>query len=66
MKSIDSTDEVEESKTAISTLGAELNENYDYTIPDTEITHRALVIRKTKEAPKKYPRRFARMQKAPL
>jgi len=66
MKSIVSTDEVEESKNAISTLGAELNENYDYTIPDTEVLHRAVVIHKTAETPMKYPRRFARMQKSPL
>jgi len=66
MKSIDSTDEVEESKLAITTLGGEPEEHYNYTIPDTEISHRAIMIRKTAETPKKYPRRFARMQKSPL
>jgi len=66
MKSIDSTEEIKESQNAIKTLGAELYELYDYTIPDTEITHRAVLIRKAAETPMKYPRRFAKMQKVPL
>jgi len=66
MKGVDSTDEVEQAQGAIELLGAELCEHYDYTIPDTDITFRAIIIRKTARTPDKYPRRYARIQKSPL
>jgi len=66
MKSLETDEEIKEAKNAITTLGAEIKEHYDYTIPITDVTHRAVIIYKTKETPKKYPRRFARMQKKPL
>jgi len=66
MKSIDSTDEVSEARTATEALGAKLQGHFDYTVPGTDIIHRAVIIRKIKETPDKYPRRFAKMQKMPL
>jgi len=66
MKGADSTDEVAESLGALAALGAELPEYYDYIIPGTDITHRAVLIRKSSSTPDKYPRRFARIKKAPL
>ena len=66
MKSIDSDDEITEAKSALKTLGAELKELIDYKIPGTDIIHRAVLISKTSEAPEKYPRRYARIQKSPL
>jgi len=66
MKGVDSDNEVAEARSAIETLGAELQECRDYTIPGTDVTHRAVLIRKTAETPSKYPRRFARIQKTPL
>jgi len=66
MKSIDSAGEVNEAQFAINTLGAEIEKQYDYTLPDTDVTHRAIIIGKTKETPDKYPRRFAKIQKSPL
>jgi len=66
MKSIDSVDEISEASNAISTLGAELTQCFDYTIYETDITHRAVLIRKTSETPDKYPRRFAKIKSAPL
>ena len=66
MKSVDSKDEVCEAVGAVSTLGATLREIFDYTIPDTDITHRVILIRKTSMTPNNYPRRFAKIQKAPL
>ena len=66
MKSTDSGDEIEEAKNAITTLGAQIHENYDYKIPDTDITHRAILIQKTTNTPDTYPRRFAKIQKRPL
>jgi len=66
MKSIDSDGEVKEAQNAIKLLGAELQENFDYTIPGTDITHRAVLISKIEATPEKYPRRFAKIQKASL
>ena len=66
MKGVDSAEEVERARYAIETLGAELKEIHDYTIPGTDIVHRALVIRKAEETPAKYPRRFARIKTCPL
>jgi len=66
MKSTDSAGEESEAQNAIAALGAELHKRTDYNIPGTEIMHRAIVIRKTKETPGKYPRRYAKIQKSPL
>jgi len=66
MKGVDSADEIAEASGAIETLGAQLQGCADYIIPGTDITHRAVIIRKTTKTPEKYPRRFARIQKDPL
>ncbi|MCL2819688.1 MAG: 16S rRNA (guanine(527)-N(7))-methyltransferase RsmG [Oscillospiraceae bacterium] len=66
MKSIDSDEEVDEAKNAIAALGAKITANYDYIIPGTDITHRAVIVSKISETPENYPRRFAKIQKAPL
>jgi len=66
MKSTDSELEVDEAKTAMEALGAELEESIDYTIPDTDIVHRVVIIRKAKNTTEKLPRRFAKIQKSPL
>ena len=66
MKGVASADEIAEARGAIAALGAELPEYYDYVIPGTGITHRAVLIHKTSGTPDKYPRRFSRIKKAPL
>ena len=66
MKGVDSADEIAEAGGAIAALGAQLQGCADYIIPGTDITHRAVLIRKTSKTPGKYPRRFARIQKDPL
>jgi len=66
MKSVDSTEEVFAAQNAIKMLGGEMQEHFDYTIPGTEIIHRAIIIKKTSKTPDKYPRRFAKIQKSPL
>ena len=38
----------------------------DYTIPGTNVTHSALIIRKVADTPAKYPRRWAQIKKSPL
>jgi len=66
MKGIDSSEEVTEALSAIETLSAKVEEDYDYTIPGTDISHRVVRISKIEKTPDKYPRRFAKIQKAPL
>ena len=66
MKDKNSAEELSRADIAITVLGGELSDFYDYTIPCTDINHRAVVVRKTASTPDKYPRRFARIQKAPL
>ena len=66
MKGTDSDDELAEAGNAIAKLGGEVETVADYTVPGTDVTHRAIVIRKISETPSGYPRRFAKIQKKPL
>ncbi len=66
MKTVDSDAESNAARSAIHALGGHWACNFDYAIPGTEITHRVVVIEKTAPTPKAYPRRWAKMQKAPL
>ena len=59
-------EELEEAKKAISTLGGKLESVFDYAIPGVEARHNIAVIRKVSPTPKKYPRRFALIKKNPL
>ena len=43
-----------------------LEECRDYTIPGTDVIHRLVVLRKVAPTLKGYPRRWAKIQKAPL
>ncbi|MGM9521008.1 MAG: 16S rRNA (guanine(527)-N(7))-methyltransferase RsmG [Oscillospiraceae bacterium] len=66
MKSADSEEEINEAKSAIKTLGGKISQVREYTLPGTDILRRAVVIEKTSPTPGKYPRRFAKLSKAPL
>jgi len=66
MKSIGSNDEVAQAGGAIKKLGGDFSGFFDYTIPGTDIAHRAVLIRKTTKTPDIYPRRFARIKRDPL
>jgi len=66
MKGAGSPDEIEEARGAISTLGADYPDLFDYRLPGTDISHRAVLIKKTSMSPEKYPRRFAKIKKEPL
>lgn len=59
-------EEIEEAKKAIALLGGELEEVRGYTVPLTDLRRRLVVIRKVREAPGKYPRRFAKISAQPL
>jgi 16S rRNA (guanine(527)-N(7))-methyltransferase GidB len=66
MKGPDPEDELQEAETAISLLGCEFSGVFKYCIPGTDISHTAVIVKKTKNTPEKYPRRFAKIQKSPL
>lgn len=66
MKSVDCLEEVRCAENAISRLGGRLLPFYDYTIPGAQITHRIVPIEKCSPTPERFPRRWAKLQKAPL
>lgn len=66
MKAVDCDEEISRAANGIGLLGGELKPSWDYTIPGTEVTHRVVIIEKVSETPKPYPRRWAKIQKAPL
>lgn len=66
MKSKDTDEELERAKKAIRLLGGEIEKVVDYTIPNTDITHRLVVIRKKNHTPKQYPRPFRKISASPL
>lgn len=66
MKSINADQELAASEKALQLLGARLEQVEDYTIPGTDIQHRAILLKKTAATPKTYPRPFAKIKKKPL
>ena len=66
MKGPDFEQELEEAKPAIKLLGGKCSACELYTLPGTEITHSAIIIKKHSETPSKFPRRFAQIKKSPL
>ena len=66
MKAVDSDQELSTAASAIKLLGGTVEGIRDYPIPGAGITHRVILIRKTHPTPKGYPRRWAKIQKAPL
>ena len=66
MKSVDSGAELDGAGRAVSILGGRIAAVRDYTIPGTQIVHRAVLIEKVQPTPPKYPRAFAKIKKAPL
>jgi 16S rRNA (guanine527-N7)-methyltransferase len=66
MKSTNSDEELSQAAHAIKLLGGRVSAVEDYTIPGTEVTHRLIVIEKLAPILKGYPRRWAKIQSAPL
>ena len=59
-------EELRESERAIALLGGEAEEIFPYALPGEPTEHSVVVIRKTKETPRKYPRPFPQIKKTPL
>ena len=60
------TNELLEAEMGIRTLGGKVEQVFDYAVPEEELHHNIVVIRKVSPTPKQYPRRFDRIKKAPL
>lgn len=54
--------ELKEAYVALKTLGGSLEKQLAYTIPGTDVSHCAAIIRKTGPTPKRYPRRWAQIK----
>ncbi len=66
MKGPDCAGETAEAKNAVAALGGRIERTELYTIPGTEVSHAAVIIKKTGVTAGKYPRRWAQIKKAPL
>ena len=58
--------ELKEAYVALKTLGGSVEKQIAYTIPGTDVSHCAAVIRKSSPTPKRYPRRWAQIKSKPL
>ena len=66
MKGVDSGEEINRAARCISILGGRLLPSVDYVIPGANVRHRVVLVEKCAPTPKGYPRRWAKIQKAPL
>lgn len=66
MKGPELREEIREAYVALKTLGGTVERTLDYTVPGTDVTHSAVLIRKTGPTPARYPRRWAQIKKKPL
>ena len=66
MKGPELREEIREAYVALKALGGTVEKTLDYTIPGTDVTHSAVLIRKTGPTPARYPRRWAQIKKKPL
>ena len=66
MKGPDAETELHGALQAIRLLGGSWERTETYTVPGTDITHSAVIIRKTGDTPARYPRRWAQIKKQPL
>ncbi len=66
MKGPAAAEELKEAEKAIKILGGKVEKIHAYTIPGTDVTHSAVVIRKVGTTPKQYPRAWGKIKKAPI
>lgn len=59
-------EELVSAEKAISILGGKINDHIEFMLPETEIYRTFMIIDKTKETPKKYPRKAGTPSKDPL
>ncbi|MBQ4317119.1 MAG: 16S rRNA (guanine(527)-N(7))-methyltransferase RsmG, partial [Clostridia bacterium] len=66
MKGEKGKEEADEAKTAISLLGGELVDILNIKVPEFDYLHTLVIIKKTKNTPKDYPRKNSLIKKKPL
>ena len=66
LKGPDVSEELAEAQKAISVLGGSVERVVDIAIPNSDITHSAVVIKKIKPVPKAYPRKAGTAAKKPI
>ena len=58
-------EELAAATSAIAQLGGKLEKQEEYTLPDGSV-HQVLIIRKVKDTPPQFPRRYSRIKAKPL
>ena len=66
MKGPDVSEEIAEAEKAVKVLGGEITEVKKAIIPETDITHSLIIIKKVKPTPSKYPRKAGKAKKEPI
>ena len=66
LKGPDAAEELAEAQKAISVLGGKVEKVVEITIPESDLKHCAVVIKKIKSTPKAYPRKAGTAAKKPL
>ena len=66
LKGPDAAEEFTEAQKAISVLGGKVEKVVEITIPESDLKHCAVVIKKIKSTPKAYPRKAGTAAKKPL
>lgn len=59
-------EELEGSKNAIKKLGGEIEKLIDINLQDEDMAHKLLIVKKCKNTPDTYPRKFAQIEKKPI
>lgn len=66
MKGPDVSQEISEAEKAIKVLGGEISEIKTVSIPETDINHSLIIIKKIRSTPSKYPRKAGKVKKEPI
>lgn len=66
LKGPDAAEELTEAQNAISVLGGKVEKVVEITIPESDLKHCAVVIKKIKSTPKAYPRKAGTAAKKPI
>ena len=66
MKGPKASEEIKDAKKAIKLMGGEYVETINYSLPDTDLEHNLVVIKKVAPTPKKFPRKAPKPIKEPI
>lgn len=59
-------DEIEQAKKAVKELGGEIEKVEEISLPETDLKHTIVIIKKISSTPEKYPRRAKKIERNPL